>query len=172
MLSLLESRAAGEELKMNGDLVEAVRAIVTDPEVDDAFKTCVLSLPGEGEISEMVTPADPAAIHEVRDFVVLSLVEAMESDLRSIFEARATAPDTPYELDFASKSKRGLRNTCLALLAKLKTPEITELCAKCYEDATNMTDSFAALAAAAGIECWYHQHSIIVVITVVSAVIF
>lgn len=66
MLRLLDAHAKGKKLEMDKGLVKAIRATLADPEVDNAFKTCILSMPGEGEISEMVSPADPRAIHEVR----------------------------------------------------------------------------------------------------------
>eukprot|EP00873_Tetraselmis_striata_P045926 jgi/Tetstr1/466190/TSEL_010749.t1 len=151
MLRLLDDAAEGKPLEMDEQLVGAVRAALADPRADAAFKCAVLSMPGEGEISEMVSPADPAAIHTVREFVVSSLAGALEAELIADFEATMPTPGEAYSPDPASRARRSLHNTCQAMLAKLKTPEAVARCVASYESATNMTDSFAALSALASV---------------------
>ena len=81
-----------------------------------------------------------------------SLAKSLEPELRANFDRCCPVPGEPYSPDPASKAKRSLRNSCLMLLAKLKTDEVSKLCVRCYNNATNMTDSFAALVAGASIE--------------------
>jgi len=152
LLSLLEDYSAGKQLEMDTGLVEAIRKTISNPQVDNDFKRCVLSLPGEGEISEMVSPANPAAIHEVREFAVLSMVTALEGELRQLFEECSTPAGEPFSPDPASMARRGLCNTSLGLLCKLKTDDMVLVAERNYNIATNMTDSFAALAAASSIQ--------------------
>lgn len=112
MLRLLDDAAEGKPLEMDEQLVGAVRAALADPRADAAFKCAVLSMPGEGEISEMVSPADPAAIHTVREFVVSSLAGALEAELIADFEATMPTPGEAYSPDPASRARRSLHNTC------------------------------------------------------------
>ena len=85
--------------------------------------------------------------------MIKSLAKSLEPELRANFERCAPVPGEPYSPDPASKAKRSLRNSCLMLMAKLCTEEASKLCIRCYNNATNMTDSFAALVAGASIRC-------------------
>ena len=72
---LLATVAAGGELKLPETFVAAFRAVLKDHAADPAFKALMLTLPSEGEILEMVEAADPALIHQVRDFVLDELAQ-------------------------------------------------------------------------------------------------
>src|SRR5690606_29770406 len=55
----------------------------------------------------------------------------------------------PYEYSDAAVAQRSLHNTCLSYLMMLEDDEVTGLCLRQYEQASNMTDQLAALRALA-----------------------
>ena len=112
---------------------------------DKAFVARALSLPSEGELSEAVaSDADPDAIHAVRKALVRAVAVHLEGALRAALASNSAAA---YGNDAASTAARALKNTCLAYLASLETPEIVAEAARRFAAADNMTDQLAALAA-------------------------
>lgn len=69
--SPLQGGSAGERMTAAGgvqqNLVDAFRAVLTDPHLDGTFKAMAISLPSDAELIDAVPDeADPVAIHEVR----------------------------------------------------------------------------------------------------------
>jgi hypothetical protein len=90
----VEDAAAGTPLLMDPAITTAMREIVAGaaaPGADLAFIARAMALPSEGELLEMVAPADPDVIHAARDFVVKSLA----ADLRPELEAALAAGPLP-----------------------------------------------------------------------------
>lgn len=75
LMKLYDVRVAGGELKMDAAVVEAFRAVLTDKNLDKSFVAAAMSVPGEGEMVEALSTADPDAVHAVRDFVTTSLAQ-------------------------------------------------------------------------------------------------
>ena len=64
LLRLIADAAEGKELVMDGAIVEAMRSIIAgaaDEDADDAFIARAMSLPSEGELSELVSPPIPTS---------------------------------------------------------------------------------------------------------------
>ena len=124
-----------------GALLSAAEA----PGADKAFLARLFSLPGEGELSELVPlPADPDAIHAVRRGAVRALARALLPRLEAALVANTAMC---YSAEPPARAARALKNTALAYLATLEDPTLAEDAMKRFRRADNMTDQLAALAA-------------------------
>uniref|UniRef100_A0A166FA84 Peptidase M1 alanyl aminopeptidase C-terminal domain-containing protein n=2 Tax=Daucus carota subsp. sativus TaxID=79200 RepID=A0A166FA84_DAUCS len=147
MLSLVDSFQHNRPLVLDPKFVNGLKSILCDPSLDKEFIAKAMTLPGEGEIMDMMKVADPDAVHSVRSFIRKQLAsELREELLNTVKNNRSTEK---YIFDHANMSRRALKNTALAYLVALEDQEYTELALHEYKTATNMTDQFAALAAIA-----------------------
>ena len=150
LLDLVEKAGMGEELVMDQAIVDAMRNIVNlakEEGADKAFIARAMALPSEGELSEMVVPANPDVIHAARDFVVKTLAKELKEEL--LWTMRDNTSEK-YERDGESRAARTLKNTGLALLSYLEDPEIDAEAFRRFKTADNMTDQISALSALSG----------------------
>ena len=153
LLKLVDDETRGEALEMDGAIVDAVQSVLKsalEPGADDAFIARCLAIPSEGELSELVSPADPDVIHAAREFVVKTLAAELRPLLEDVLKAKSAEA---YSRDGASRAERTLKNACLGLLSALEDPELDAECLRRFEGADNMTDQVAALAALVGRDC-------------------
>ncbi|WP_421695779.1 aminopeptidase N [Aestuariivirga sp.] len=95
--------------------VQALRQILDDVSLDDAFKAMMLILPTESEIAAALgRDVDTDKVHAARDDVRGLLARALASNLEAIW-AR-TAETGAYRPDPASTARRALRQAALALM--------------------------------------------------------
>lgn len=139
---LIADVAAGRELKLSEVFIAAFRSVLKDHSLDPSFKSLMLTLPTEGEILEMVDVADPAVIHQVRDFVLDQLAQALRGEWREAYEMNLTREYKPQDA-----GKRSLKNRALWMLNRLDDAWPAETAAKQCREADNMTDQMGALLA-------------------------
>lgn len=149
--ALLLDLKQGAPLGLSHEFVCAWQVVLTDENLDPALRAEALSLPSETDIAEHIRPADPAAIHQVREFVLSTLAKALRLDFEIIFYR--LQDQGVYQIDAASMGKRRLKNTCLAYLGHLADQAVPALCAEQYAQANNMTDALAALGVLVDIDC-------------------
>ncbi len=126
--------------------LEAARAVLRDR--DPAFVAEVLSLPSETFLAEQMDVVDPDKLHEARNALRRALAVALKGDLSSLYEGLTSK--SPYSPDAASMGRRALRNLCLGYLGELGR---SALAWEQFQRADNMTDSIAALAVLANLDC-------------------
>ena len=149
---LLNDLSSDEPLGLEHEFVSAWQAVLTDESLDVALRAEALTLPSEADIAEVNRPADPSAIHTVREFVHSTLAKTLRLDFEACY---ASLQDQgTYQIDAVSMGRRRLRNICLAYLGRLRESSINSLCVKQYADANNMTDSLAALSVLVDIDCF------------------
>ncbi|KAK2076397.1 hypothetical protein QBZ16_000922 [Prototheca wickerhamii] len=153
-------RAAARESSSDTmqSLIDGLRAVLTDPALDGAFKAYALSLPDLAELAAAAGPgSDPVALHAAREAVADALARGLRAELEAAVAANDAAEGEAYSYDAASCAKRALKNAALGLLARLDTGEeedgspsplatAASLAAR-QASATNMTDEIAALGA-------------------------
>ncbi|XP_026403811.1 puromycin-sensitive aminopeptidase-like isoform X2 [Papaver somniferum] len=145
MLSLVADFQQNKPLALKADYVHGLRSILSDTSLDKEFIAKAITLPGVGEIMDMMEIADPDAVHAVRSFIRKHLASELKAEfLRTVENNRSC---DPYVFDHSNMSRRALKNIALAYLASFEDTQITELALNEYRTATNMTDQFAALAA-------------------------
>ena len=138
------------EIGIPPTLVHGMRALLEDEAADHAFLAVALLLPTENWIGQQLHPLDPEAVFCVRQ----QFRALLGHELREAFLHRyqALTDDGPYRYTPADAGRRSLRNTCLAYLLSPKIDKPLEagllrLGVEQYHQATNMTDSIAALGA-------------------------
>ncbi|KAJ4712047.1 puromycin-sensitive aminopeptidase-like [Melia azedarach] len=145
MLSLVADFQQNKPLVLNPKFVDGIRSILSDSSLDKEFIAKAVTLPGEGEIMDMMAVADPDAVHAVRTFIRKQLASELKAEFLSTVEKNRSSEE--YVFNHPNMARRALKNIALAYLASLEDPDITELALHEYKTATNMTDQFAALAA-------------------------
>ncbi|MDR2155469.1 MAG: aminopeptidase N [Burkholderiaceae bacterium] len=129
--------------------LDALRAVLRNPDLDAAFKALALALPAEDYIAEQLASIDPQRIHAVADAMRIQLARALQDDWRHAFEQNA---DTgAYRPDPVASGRRALaglalRNLCLAASVD-GDPVWPGKAYQRFKDATNMTDRLHALDA-------------------------
>ncbi|KAH1115526.1 hypothetical protein J1N35_008904 [Gossypium stocksii] len=145
MLSLVADFQQSKPLTLNPKFVQGLKSILCDTSLDKEFIAKAITLPGEGEIMDMMEVADPDAVHAVRTFIRKELASQLKSEFLSTVENNRSSEE--YVFDHPNMARRALKNTALAYLGSLEDSEMTELALHEYKTATNMTDQFAALSA-------------------------
>ncbi|CAH1453642.1 unnamed protein product [Lactuca virosa] len=136
-----------DKLVLDPQFVHGIKCILLDSSLDKEFIAKAITLPGEGEIMDMMEVADPDAVHAVRSFIRKQL--ALELKQEFINKVKENRSSEKYEFDHVNMARRALKNTALGYLATLEDEENSELVLNEYKSATNMTDQFSALAAIA-----------------------
>ncbi|VFQ68044.1 unnamed protein product [Cuscuta campestris] len=145
MLNLVADFQQNKHLVLNPQFVQGIKSILNDSSLDKEFIAKAITLPGEGEIMDMMSVADPDAVHAVRTFVRKQLAAELKEDLlRTVKENRSSEQ---YEFNHHNMARRSLKNISLAYLGSLEDPEIIDLVLDEYRTAANMTEQFAALIA-------------------------
>ncbi|CAI9291173.1 unnamed protein product [Lactuca saligna] len=147
MLNQVVNFQKDEKLVLDPQFVHGIKCILLDSSLDKEFIAKAITLPGEGEIMDMMEVADPDAVHAVRSFIRKQL--ALELKQEFINKVKENRSSESYEFDHVNMARRALKNTALGYLASLEDEEINELVLNEYKSATNMTDQFSALAAIA-----------------------
>ncbi|GLT69013.1 hypothetical protein SLA2020_411990 [Shorea laevis] len=145
MLSLVADFQQNKPLVLIPNFVQGLRSILSDSSLDKEFVAKAITLPGEGEIMDMMEVADPDAVHAVRTFIRKQLALELKAELLTTVEKNRSSED--YVFDNSNMARRALKNVALAYLASLEDSKYTELALHEYRTATNMTEQFAALAA-------------------------
>ncbi|KAM7491420.1 hypothetical protein LguiA_034341 [Lonicera macranthoides] len=157
MLTLVDDYQQNKPLVLNETFVHGLKSILCDSSLDKSpnlicdqeFIAKAITLPGEGEIMDMMEVADPDAVHAVRTFIKKKIASELKEELLNTVKSNRSLE--PYEFNHVNMARRALKNIALAYLASLEDKELTELALNEYKTATNMTEQFAALAAIAQI---------------------
>ncbi|CAF2081840.1 unnamed protein product [Brassica rapa] len=147
MLNLVSDFQQNRPLALNPKFIQGLGSVLSDSTLDKEFIAKAITLPGEGEIMDMMAVADPDAVHAVRKFVRKQLASELKTELLKIVENNRSTE--AYVFDHPNMARRALKNTALAYLTSLEDPSYVELALSEYKSATNLTDQFAALAALA-----------------------
>jgi aminopeptidase N len=126
-------------------LIDALRKVILDPNLDIAYRAEILAIPSETDIArEIGRNVDPDAIHIGRETFRQTLAERLQAQLTDLYHS--LKQDGPYIPDAEGSGRRALRNRILDLLVMLPDDSGTELATAQFKTAGNMTDRFAALA--------------------------
>ncbi|KAJ8768514.1 hypothetical protein K2173_022609 [Erythroxylum novogranatense] len=147
MLSLVADFQQQKPLVLNPKFVHGLRSILSDASLDKEFITQAITLPGEGEIMDMMEVADPDAVHAVRSFIRKQLASELKAEFLSMVKNNRSSDQ--YVFNHPNMARRAQKNVALSYLASLEEPELTELALHEYKAASNMTEQFAALVAIA-----------------------
>ncbi|OCJ30653.1 aminopeptidase N [Serratia sp. 14-2641] len=128
-------------------VADAFRAVLLDEKLDPALAAQILTLPSENEIAELFAIIDPQAISAVHEAITRCLAKELADEWLAVYHANKTEG---YRVEHGDIAKRSLRNICLHYLAFGDAEQADKLVVQQFQQADNMTDSLAALAAAMG----------------------
>ncbi|MDQ7988461.1 MAG: aminopeptidase N [Candidatus Dactylopiibacterium sp.] len=117
---------------------------------DPALVAEAFALPSETLIAERMDVVDPDAIHAARQALRRTLAQELSEVLLSAYLELET--EEPYSPEGPQAGRRALRNACLSYLSELDEGGAQALVIGHFEQAANMTDTMAALAALANID--------------------
>jgi len=125
-------------------LITAYRNLLTDSDLDPAFKDLALTLPAETYLYEQCANVDPQKIYSARR----AFRHAIATELRIEWAALYQQMQTPgtFNPDAASAGKRALKNLALSMLLEADPLIWAPMAVNQYQNADNMTDRYAALA--------------------------
>ena len=142
----------GKEINVDERLIGALDANLTqaiegnkDPSLDKAMIAKMMLLPMPPYLIELAEVANIDAIHEARDTIRNAVAKRLGGLLLSIYKLNQS--DAPYEANAQQIAERALKNTALSYLMQPSDTEMVSLCVEQYENASNMTDTMAALVA-------------------------
>ena len=145
----LSEGASAAELSWPPQLVLATRRLLTDPNLDLAYKAEVLTLPSEATLAEQMALVDPENLHLARCSLAHFLATALAAEFAQLYAA--LTPSHAYRPDADGVGQRRLRNLALSYLNELDLAEYRKLAQQQFEQADNMTDQFAALSVLANL---------------------
>jgi len=155
LADLTRAIEAGKEPKNTAAMrgyVDVMGRILHDETIDPGFKVLALGLPSDGAILQILSGrsdqdpnqgTDPLAIRQANKLLRRAIAdhhtEALENLYRKMSEPRAFTPDAE------GAGRRALRNMCLSFLSEIPGNSAVILGLQQFENATNMTEEFAAL---------------------------
>jgi aminopeptidase N len=143
---LILRRAAGAADEVNEErFANALGRSLQDESCDNAFKALMLDLPSESDLASVMSPADPALIHEARNALRTRIAIHLGALLTELHGALQYAGE--FSADSASAGRRALRNAALMMLAADSRFSTVERARGHYESAANMTDAMGGLNA-------------------------
>lgn len=125
-------------------LIEAYRNLLTDPDLDPAFKELALTLPAETYLYEQCTSVDPQKIYAARRTFRHAIASELRIEWAALYQQMQTSG--PFSPDAASAGKRALKNLALSMLLEADPLIWAPMAVNQYQNADNMTDRYAALA--------------------------
>ncbi|MEJ2767776.1 aminopeptidase N [Mycetohabitans sp. B46] len=145
LLSLATQVQQHGPLELPAAFIAAFGAVLRDASLSPAFREQALTLPSEIYLAEQMDEADPAAVHQARQFVRRRLAAALREDWLAAYDMHRTPGE--YDPNPADAGKRALKNLALHYLAELDDPtHALRLARAQFDEANNMTDRAAALA--------------------------
>ncbi len=133
-------------------VLEALRHVLREPQLDAAYKELLLTLPSETYIAEQLDAVDPQRIHAVREAMRLQLAVALRGDWQWAYEAHQS--NGGYRPDAASAGRRALSSLALSMLCLAAQHTGDSVwpgkALQRFKDASNMTDRMGALSALVG----------------------
>lgn len=139
----VDAAFADEQARVDA-FIAAMRATLTNDDLDKAFRADALVLPGEAFLSEQRKPANPEAIYQVRTALRKRIGQALSDDFANTYHQNAS--NAAFTPDATSAGQRALRATALGYLVASGTDEFADVAVAQYGTADNMTDQMAALS--------------------------
>jgi len=151
ILGMAADLQQGREPRLDPGFVAAFRATLTGDESDRAFQAEALTLPSESYLAELMTVADPTAIHEARQLVRRGLAVQLRSEFLAVRDECLSS--VPYAVDDGRAGDRRLANLCLSYLMTLGDLDLNAYCLRRFREVDNMTDVMGALVPLASCDC-------------------
>ncbi|MAQ49796.1 MAG: hypothetical protein CMK97_02460 [Pseudomonas sp.] len=144
---LVDIHRAGRPLNLDQRLVDVMRSVITDSELDAAMVAEIIRLPSEAYLVELADVADVDAIHFAREWLRRALAVALRDDMAARYQALAAAGAGEFSASAPAMADRSLKNSLLGYLMLTGEQQVLNWCVRQFVEASNMTDRQAALVA-------------------------
>jgi aminopeptidase N len=141
----------GQPMSVDAALVDAVRATLGNSHLDCALMAQAITLPSLAYVAEQLDVIPVDAIDAARAFLRARLATTLGPALHEVY-GTCTSSD-PYEFGPEHIGRRALRNASLDLLMAQSDGTGTARATSQFDQADNMTDAMAALAALTHVDC-------------------
>ena len=146
VLSAIAAMRRGEAAPDASAYCDALKAVLADTSLDQAFQAQMLALPSETDLATLMgRNVDPGLIHEARDQIRGVIGKALMPELQRLWEK--TAADGPYRPDTAGTARRALRYAVLQAIAGGDAKTGAALAMAQFSSPPSMTDEIGALSA-------------------------
>ena len=136
--------AEGLAIVVDQSLAQALEALVSDQHLDPAMVALMLTLPSEVYLAEIASVVDVDTIHQAREAVKKVLADSLKTSLEQRYSSLPCY--TEYQANAVQIAVRSLKNCCLSYLVSTGDDKWVAAAAEQFNQATNMTDQFAALS--------------------------
>ena len=136
---------AQRESQLASPLIEAFSELLNASDLDKNMVALMLELPGEAYLGQTIQPVDVHAIHHCREALRHAIAVELEPQLLQVYEQNSVTET--YAANGEQIARRSLRNRCLSYLMLLASKDHVRRCELQFENASNMTDAYAALRA-------------------------
>ena len=143
LTQLIDDSKHDRPMIVDGELVEAFKALLTDTSLDPAMVALMLQLPSESLLHEEAETIYVDAIHDARLFMRTALAGCLMDELQVVYQQNIT--DQAYKPNVEQMGSRSLKNAALGYLMLVGSG--IELAWAQFQNADNMTDQAAALSA-------------------------
>ena len=143
VFTVMEAMASGAEPSLPDIFVAAWGRTLQANGMDRSLQAYALRLPDEATLAGEMDVVDPDALHNARKWVVRTLAETFTLELQAVYAA--TDFDGAYSPDASSIARRRMHNLALGYLTSLEDSNALSLAQEQFAQASNMTDSMAAL---------------------------
>lgn len=144
IFEVMAQQQSGRSPEIDSRLISAYRALLIRDDLDYAMLAKMLILPSVSYIAETQDKIDIHGISQARDFVQLTLANALAGDLAGLYHKLNV--NQVYLPEPAQMSQRGLKNAALSYLLKSSDSQYCTLATEQFNVSDNMTDSMSALS--------------------------
>ena len=123
--------------------IKALEVVLSDKNIDSAFKAEMMVLPQESYLADFIQPIDVDAIYQARKLLQVNIAQSLETLLLEIYQQNNVAGE--YQYNATDMGKRRLASICLMYINLLAKDEYVVLAKAQFDATNNMTDSMAAL---------------------------
>ena len=112
----------GQPMQVNPIIIDAFRKLLAHSWEDLSYFSLLLSLPSETYLAEQMEVVDVVAIHEAREFLLLTLVNELQAEFKTLY--LNNHKDESGQFDAGAVGRRRIKNICLGYLARLDNADI------------------------------------------------
>ena len=139
--------------------IKALEVVLSDQNIDSAFKAEMMVLPQESYLADFIQPIDVDAIYQARKLLQVKIAQALESLLLETYQQNKVASD--YQYNATDMGKRRLSSICLLYLNLLAKDQYIELTKLQFDTTNNMTDSMAALESVNDLDISFRSEALV-----------
>ncbi|PHR29069.1 MAG: aminopeptidase N [Desulfotalea sp.] len=152
ILAVVAQLQQGEEPCVEERYLDAVEKAFAAEMHDKDLVALALQLPTETTLVQEMDVIYPQYLHDARMFVKTSIARRCKDVLLRLYHGNSSRQ--AYSITPEEKGQRSLKNLCLSYLMALEPvdEEVISLCVSQFNNATNMTDSIAAVSLLASVD--------------------